>query len=324
MKNKLLAWLFLATFTPHAVLADTNSAAITAATMKALPNCLHYRVLGTCYWQYYGVTNTTLYVEHYLPDVVVSVYNTPDSDAWTEMKLGLDKASAVAESQIVSSLSSFDASSGQHSFGDQHEQNVFFKQADVVGNPAVSLLSDYGILLPSTATPLMPYYESMLDAAMWRGFPQVPTVLAEEAYGLIALFNHHIGTGLTNWGTIYPHEGKVATSNDAKAGAVVAQRAGDLITASDNTHIVGHVYQELSNRCGQECNASPVQENSDKTQYQQVFPVTETTCDYFGKTNSYGEDSEQKTNGSYVWVIWRYYKGCPDGIGKYIGKTVIN
>lgn len=323
MKQTLLAWLFLLAFTPHAVLAEINSAAITAATVKALPNCLHYRVLGTCYWMYYGAINTTTYVEHYLPDVVVSVYNKPEDDAWTEMKVSLDKASQVVETQIVSSLSGFDAGSGQHSLSDQHEQNVFFKQADVIGNPAISLLSNYSFLLPSTATPLMPYYQSMLDAAMWRGFPQVPTVLAEESYGLVALFNHHIGTGLINWGTIYPHEGKVGTSNDAKAAAVIAQRAGDLITASDNTHIVGHVHQELSNHCGQQCTAAPIQENSPKTQFQQVFPVTETTCDFFGKTNSYGENVKQHANGAYVWVSWRYYRGCPDGIGNYVGKTIL-
>ena len=42
---------------------------------------------------------------------------------------------------------------------------------------------------------------------------------------------HHVGTNLINWGGIYPHEGEVASSNDAKAAAVIAQRAGDLITS---------------------------------------------------------------------------------------------
>src|SRR5207249_7553566 len=69
-----------------------NSATITTDTLKAIPHCLHYRIKGVCYWKdTYGV-NTTMYVEHYLPDVVITVFNKPGENPWTEMNLSLDKA----------------------------------------------------------------------------------------------------------------------------------------------------------------------------------------------------------------------------------------
>ncbi len=162
----------------------------------------------------------------------------------------------------------------------------------------------------------------MLDSAAWRGFPQLKTTQLEEAYAMVADIQHHIGTGLIYWGGIYPHDGKVSTSNDAQAAAVIAQRAGDLITSTSMMPISGNIYQSLSNICGQECNAASVQENSDKTEFQMIYPVVTDTCDDFGKTMNYGEDAETKTNGAYVWVLWRFYSGCRDGVGKFIGMTI--
>ena len=55
-----------------------------------------------------------------------------------------------------------------------------------------------------------------------------------------------------------------------------------------------------------------------------IYPVESNSCDYFGKTTNFGEDVEQQTNGAYAWVVWRFYSGCANGIGKYIGKTIIH
>ncbi len=321
-RKKLLA-LFLSLLICKASFADINSVTITADTLKAMPHCLHYRIEGVCYWKdTYGI-NTTMYVEHYLPDVVITIFNKPGENPWSEMNVSLDKAGAVAQTKIVSLLSDFDVGSGQHSISDIHEQNIFFKEADIIGNPALSVLNNSD-LLPSTASSLAPYYQSMLDSAAWRGFPQLKTTQLEEAYAMIANIQHHIGTRSINWGGIYPHEGKVTTSNDAKAAAVIAQRAGNMITSTGLLPLSGHIYQPLSHQCGQECKASSVQENSNKTEFQMIYPVVSDRCDYFGKTADYGEDAETKTNGAYVWVLWRFYSGCRDGIGKFIGKTTIN
>jgi integrating conjugative element protein (TIGR03756 family) len=271
--SKEIIALFLSLLICSNAFASINSATITAATLKAFPHCVHYRIRGACYWLGEAGVNTTPYVEHYLPDVVVSVFNKPDDNPWTEINLTLDKAGKIAQQQIVSSFTGFDVGSGQHHLSDIHEQNVFFKEADIIGNPALALgfLPDIG-LLPSTTKPLMPYYQSMLDSAAWRGFPQLKTTQLEENYAMVADIQHHIGIGLISWGGIYPHEGKIATSNDAKAAAVIAQRASDLITSSDVMHLSGHIYQPLSNSCGQQCKASLVQENSSNTEFQMIYP----------------------------------------------------
>jgi integrating conjugative element protein (TIGR03756 family) len=322
--NKIISLLLICLLIHKNLMAETNSAILIKDTLKAIPYCLHYKIKGVCYWESPAGVNTTLYVEHYLPDVVVTVFSKPDENPWPEINLSIDKAGKIAQQKIVSSFSGFDVGSGQHSLSDQHEQNVFFKEADVIGNPALGVLPNELGLLPSTASPLMPYYQSMLDSASWRGFPQIKTTQLEEAYAMVSDIKHHIGTGLINWGGIYPHEGKVATSNDVKAAAVIAQRAGDLITSNDLMHLSGHIFHSLSNRCGQECKAAPIQENSDKTEFQMIYPVETDKCDYFGKTTDYGKNAETKTNGAYVWVIWRFYEGCRDGVGKFIGRIIIH
>lgn len=298
--------------------AEINSATITEATAQAMPDCLRFHLIGACVWfsTYTGYSETPL-VEYYSPDVVVSVFNKAGDNPWMEINNSLDQAGKIAEEQIVTSLSQDNAGSGQHSYGDIHEQNIFFKEADVIGNPGLVTMNQPE-LLPSTAIPLNPYYQSMFDAGMWRGFPNVPFVLAEESYAVIADSVHHVGTLPINWGGIYPHEGKVATTNDAKAAAVIAQRAGDLMTLAA---MPGHIYQPLSNQCGAHCAAAPIKENSDKTQFQMIYPVQENTCDYFGKTVVYGENVETQTNGAYVWIIWRHYRGCRDGAGKFVTEV---
>ena len=316
-----MAMLLSGLINTHAF-AAINSATLTAATLNAFPHCLHYKIKGVCYWMHpvVGVT-TTPYVEHYLPDVVISVFNKPDDNPWTEINLSLDKAGKAAQQQIISSLSGFDAGSGQHSLSDEHEQNVFFKEVDVIGNPALAVLPNKFVLLPSAAKPFMPYYQSMLDSAAWRGL--LPTAHAEEAYAMVANIPHHIGTGFLDWGGIYPHEGKITTTNDAKAAAVIAQRAGDLISSRDFAHLTGHIFYSLPSQCGQACSAVPVRENDAKTQFQTIYPLENTACDYFGKTIHYGEEAEMKTKGAYVWVVWRFYSGCQNGMGKFVGKRIL-
>ena len=59
--------------------------------LAGLPACLHYEVQGTCFWLTpTGTIITTPYVQHYLPDVVVSVFNQADDNPWVEIHDTLD------------------------------------------------------------------------------------------------------------------------------------------------------------------------------------------------------------------------------------------
>ena len=49
-----------------------------------------------------GAIITTPYVQHYLPDVVVSVFNQPDDNPWLEINATLDQAAAEAQIGLIS------------------------------------------------------------------------------------------------------------------------------------------------------------------------------------------------------------------------------
>lgn len=300
--------------------SSTNSAEIIADTLAGLPECLHYEIKGSCFWlSPTGAIIVTPYVQHYLPDVVVSVFNQPDQNPWLEIEATLDQAAALAQSGIVSLIAGVPAAGGQHSFHQPMEQHVFFKEVDILGNPALPVLPTTPVLLSSAAVPLQPYFQSMLDSILWRGFP--PMALPEQAMAYAEDITHTIGKGTTVWGGAYPFEGKVITGSDAKAGAVIAQRAADLLTTSNAW---GHLYQSLSTNCGTECQAAVIQENDNKAQFQKIYPLLETQCSVFGSSSTYGENVKTPADGAYVWVLWRQYQGCVPAPGcTFISKVVV-
>lgn len=84
----------------------------------------------------------------------------------------------------------------------------------------------------------MPYLLSTLDTLAWRY--NVPEALYPEA---LIPGRREIGTrtGLNLWGNVYPRGGFLHQTDDHKSGAVVAQRAGDIVTRRNQIH----VYQPL-------------------------------------------------------------------------------
>jgi len=291
-----------------------NSGTIIKDTLAALPNCLHYQIpTHFCLWvNEWGEVNTTPVTSHYLPDLVISVFAKPHDNPWFEANKIVDSVGQPIQQGIVKTVTGMDAGSGNHILLDQHEQNVIFKEADVIGNPALAMIPAHG-LLPSAATPWLPYFQSMADSLLWRGLP--PIALPEEALAVGLNVMHHIGTGVTNWGGVYPHEGKVINDNDVKASAVIADRAGDLVTSQSE---LGHVYKYLTNSCGEHCSAAPIQENNKETYFQMIYPVTQTDCHILGDSESYSSNMIN-SEGAYVWVVWRHYEGCADGEGQYAG-----
>lgn len=297
-----------------------NSALIIADTLAGLPACLHYEVQGTCFWLTpAGTTITTPYVQHYLPDVVISAFGQADDNPWLEIHDTLDQAGQVADDHITQFIAQAPAGGGQHSFQTPLEQHVFFKQIDILGNPGLTTLPSTPALLPSVAIPLMPYFQSMLDSTLWRGFP--PLAVPEQAYAYGMDITHYIGSGGDVWGGAYPYEGKTFAGNDMKAAAVIVQRASNLLTATNNW---GHLVQPLPTNCGTECEAAVIQEGDDKTQFQLIYPDLENTCEVFGRSSQYGENVKTPANGAYLWILWRRYRGCIPAPGCiYIDKIIV-
>ena len=319
---KLLCAIIFASVSCAALAADEmDDAQIIADTIQGTSNCIHYQLVGICFWQknWYSPPRATLKLDQYMPDAVVSVFTKPDNNPWWFASHLVDSAAYQTGQAEIKNMTHFNMG-----YGDSHDNsgldvNNRFHEVDIIGNPALLVFKHIGgaVMLPSTARPYFPYYLSLLDAYTWR-FPGV-----ERLYpGALIPGLHDVGTIIIHdWGPVFPRNGYVNQPDDAKAGAVNAQRAADIITQDGQPHL----YKELSNSCGVHCKAAPVAENSKQVEFQMIYPKVETSCMIFGKSDAgsaqpWGMDAAQAGNNRYVWVMWRHYHGCIQGHGKFIGS----
>lgn len=305
--------------------SDTiNSVNVVADTLKGVPKCMHYKIIGMCFWLKCSTfechVETTLKIDQYLPDAVVSVYTQHDNNPWWFAQHVEDPAFYKAGQLQLSHMADFKmGSGGDENDNSQRDINNKFHEVDIIGNPALAILSGYDVMLPSAATPYVPYYSSMMDAYAWR-FPAL-----ERFYpGAMIPGLHEVGMMiLHDWGSVYPRNGYVNQPDDAKAAAVDALRASTIITAIGQPHI----YMPLSNTCGSHCKAYPVKENSKDAQYQMIYPKTEDQCTVFGGSDiaslqPWETDATTKGHRRYIWILWRHYHGCvPDHGAKYLGSV---
>lgn len=318
MASLALALVFSFAGKAQAAITTATLAADTTAAMQ--PSCLHYKVTGICFWKDTFGINTTLQVSHYIPDVVVTVYNRAGEDPWVEASKTFDQAAyAAGNTQTHLAMPGFNMEGGQGSAGDHIKTDLHLKEVDVIGNPAVTtLFSNKEMFLPSQTSPFFPYFQSMLDTLAWR-FPPLETLFYPQSLvpGL-----HDIGQWpLNTWGTVYPRSGFITQANDAKSAAVVALRAGHIVTREGQPHL----YQMLSSSCGEQCTAAQVEENSDDTQWQMLSPIESNRCEIFGKSDTggsqWGLPAAAQANGAYVFNLWRRYHGCIQGEGAFISAV---
>lgn len=270
-----------------------DSARITASALS--PNCLEYRVVGLCFWLFctpFGCkVKTSTKVRHFIPELVVSSYATTGNNPWTEM--------AALSSPI----------SGAEGGGNLITPNTLrdnlprFKNVDGIGHPggvvATQLAAQSGYACASGATAFQPYYLSTLDSLAWRhGIPEsvYPESLTPgvREIGLQASGNM--------WGNVYPRQGFLVQPDDFKAAAVMAQRAGDVMTRSGQPH----VYLPLTpaKREGY-WPPGPIVENEASThKWQLLSPQVQPTCAIFPS------EPVQSADGGYAWSLWRPYSCC--------------
>jgi integrating conjugative element protein (TIGR03756 family) len=313
-KSLVILLCLLASAQSFAFTSVTPTTETLAAAVKTDGNCLRYKMpTRFCIWlSPVAGRNVTPILDHYLPDLVVTVYRNSGDNPWAEVNKLIDTLPSNAQEKFLPNVGS-----GNHSFLTVSDQQVIFKEADVIGNPGLIVLPDRlkFLLLPSTAKPMNPYYQSMLDSALWRGL--MPQAALEEAESVVLGQLHKVGKNLVDWGGVYPHEGTVQGNHDAKASMVIAQRATDLLT---NQKIFGHITQSLSQSCGQHCEAAAIEENSEETLFQMIYPEAQTTCSIFGEEGLF-DNPVVSDDGAYAWIVWRHYTGCADGDGIFIGET---
>jgi integrating conjugative element protein (TIGR03756 family) len=187
-------------------------------------------VVGICYWLYctpFGCSvRTSVKVRHYVPDAVVSSYSNTGENPWLEVRaMSMPNPTAKA--------------GGDGTTNHDNENNLAkFKNADVIGHPAGLVFSQFasasGYTCEGAGTAFMPYLLSTLDTIAWRY--NIPEAFYPEA---LIPGRREIGTrtGLNLWGNVYPRGGFLHQTDDHKSGAVVAQRAGDIVTRRNQIHV---------------------------------------------------------------------------------------
>ncbi|MDG2961697.1 TIGR03756 family integrating conjugative element protein [Exercitatus varius] len=279
-------------YAPTVAASSINTASIMASS--ASPQCLDYRVVGTCFWlfcTYWGCkVRTSVKVRHFIPELVVSAYNHEGQNPWTEMN-----------------LVSRGVGAGEHQSPERQYTQLNFKNADAIGHPqgAISqLLNGTGYYCKSQTTPFVPYFLSSLDYFAWR--QGLPEMFYPEAFtfGLREVK----GNGDV-WGNIYPRAGALTQVHDYKAAAVIAQRVADIVSRTGQMHI----YQSVAKTGGQgNWYPKPVKEgNVNNHKWQMLSPKTENSCTIFpngGATDTYS--SQLSEQGNYAWALWRPYSCC--------------
>ncbi|TPG90309.1 TIGR03756 family integrating conjugative element protein [Pseudomonas caspiana] len=283
-----------------------NTAMITASSLS--PDCIAYRVVGICYWLYcnnFGCkVKTSPKIRHYVPDAVVSSYSNTGDNPWSEVSL-LSAANSTARG------------GGDGSTGISHENDLAkFKNADVIGHPGGAIFSQFvgqsGYGCQGAGQILMPYFLSTLDSVAWRY--NIPELFFPEA---LTPGVREIGSRAQSnlWGAVYPRGGFLHGVDDYKSAAVVAQRAGDIVTRRGQVH----VYQPmLANKRDGYWPAGPLKESDPSTgKWQDLMPKPSQTCAVFPNKLPH----VQSPRGDYAWALWRPYSCCERKGQVFLGST---
>ena len=286
-----------------------NTATIVSSTLS--PSCLEYRVVGICYWLLctpFGCSvRTSTKVRHYIPDAVVSSYSNTGENPWIEVR-------AMSAPNVTAQAG------GDGTTNHDNESNMTkFKNADVIGHPGGHVFGQFastsGYACKGAGTAFIPYLLSTLDTIAWRY--NIPEMMYPEALTPGA---REIGARSTFnlWGAVYPRGGLLHQADDYKAGAVIAQRAGDIVTRQGQLH----VYQPLlANSQPGYWPAGALEESNAATgKWQELTPRLSNRCVVF----PHSEPLTQAQQGDYAWTLWRPYSCCERRGQTFLGSTDFN
>lgn len=295
MKNELRKSVAVFLISVSASTSALDTATIVSSTLSV--DCLDYRVTGMCFWLrctlYSCSVETSIKVRHYIPDAVVSAYNNTGENPWHDV-------------QLLSPPNSTARQGGDGTTNQPHENNLAkFKNADVIGHPGgwafSQFASSWGYTCEGAGTAFMPYLVSTLDTLAWRY--NVPESLYPES---LIPGKREIGkrSSLNLWGNVYPRGGFLHQTDDYKTGAVVAQRAGDIVTRRGQLHVY---HPLLANRkSGYWPAGALVESNAVTGKWQELTPHLSDSCATFPHTRH----RTQATQGDYAWALWRPYSCC--------------
>ena len=299
----------------------TTADIVSAITLDR--SCLNYCITGVCVWLrcsiYECSIETSIRVAHYNPDLVVSVYDEPGDNPWQEMESIFGSLDSGIVSGIVSTFHGAFVGGGHRTEGGNPatDQSLRFKEVTAIGHP-FSSVSDFigntGYYCPSEAESFNPYLLSSLDALSWRlGLPEM-LYLQNLLPG-----RRVVGDGIQQqWGPVWPRTGFINQKDDAKAAAVIAQRAGNIVTQTRQPHIYNALDGNGYNRTWL---PGELVENDPSTGvWQMLAPKVDEQCYAFGENDvlstSWSEGRHSEDN-RYAFTLWRPYECC-EAQGAYL------
>lgn len=293
-----------------------STSSITASAMSM--SCIDYKVVGACFWLVCGASckvKVSPKVGHYNPDLVISAHNGIANNPWTEANAITGTASKSVLNTIISAMGGVGTQSeaggnrtSQNSGEGREHQALKFKDSDAIGHPVASI--PIGYRCPSQAQTLFPYFISGADTMAWRfGLPETiyPQALIPG--------RREVGHFPTHtWGSVYPRSGFINQTSDPKAGAVIAQRAGDIVTRKSQPHVYSSVIRSVGGQMKTWPPSALIEGDKKTGKWQMLTPKQESSCSVFGDNdlaaaNGWG-GGKVATSGNYAWTLWRPYKCC--------------
>lgn len=294
---------------------------ILGRSLSAVSNCLSWRWIGNCHWLTCGIAGctvqTSMKVRHYRPDLLVAIHRFHNDIPWQEAGALLAGAQRTGLRTVLQTISAnqYPVSGSDPSIPNRRMRdiNLRFFEATVLGHPVEKLPGfTRRLFCDPVTTAGKPYYQSSLDAIGWR-FAFVES-LSKEALipGMRDISNNSTQT----WGSVYPRSGFVVQQSPAKAAAVIAQRACDIVIGPKGDHIAIPLeplapYTEVANTLDET--------DPDTGVWQMIHPLVDTDCGLFGSDEpnwDFGRINQQQT---FLWNLWRPYECCEPRGQKYLG-----
>lgn len=328
MNRILILALMLLTLCSHTVRAfDAEPTTLTLAditqSMTLDRSCLNYCITGVCVWLrcsiYECSIETSIRVRHYNPDLIVSVYDKPGDNPWQEAEAIYGDIELQLTASVVAIFHGAEAGGGHRVEGGNTatDHSLRFKEVTAIGHPFSSIsdsISSSGYYCPSEAESFQPYLFSSLDALTWRlGIPEM-LYLQNLIPG-----RRVVGAGIhQQWGAVWPRTGFINQKDDTKASAVIAQRAGNIVTQTGQPHVYTALDGNGYNRTW--LPGELVENDSDTGVWQMLAPTMDTQCYVFGENDVYQtawSSGRIAHDNRYAFSLWRPYQCC-EAQGAYL------
>lgn len=319
---------------PFAQLAAARDSITTPEIVAASSNfgCMEWRISGACFWLDCGITGcsveVSIKISHRSPSLVVSAYDNVGESPWVETRALYGAAQLAAhKAQYAAQGVNMNREMPGGKFVNNtnpNREDTHFKSADVIGSPSniATIAGGFGLPLfcPMTdIAPLAPYFLSGVDAIAWTTGTTELIYAASWVPGLREIGDRSLTNALGNsWGPLFPRFGFLRNPDDVKSGAVIAQRAADIVYKSGQPHIyipVGDLpgWPDGGMRVWE---PGELRENDpDNSVWQMLVPLTEDECAEFGADDRFAANawSDGKFDkADYTFNLWRPYSCCED------------